>query len=230
MSYLFTPPPCTCLPVTGTTARYPVRRAYAVGKNYAAHVVEMGGDPNRDPPLIFLKAADSVGEWTTVAYPPGTSDLHYEGELVVALGEGAPPRTPADAVGRIYGYAAGIDFTRRDRQSVARKRGGPWDVAKSFTGAGPVSAIHPCPGALLAADTRLTLNLNDQKRQDAVVGQMIWDIPALILELGAVYDLAPGDLIFTGTPAGVGSVMPGDRLDVQVGDFARLSVTIAPSL
>lgn len=225
----FAPAPRPMVPVHGEAAGFPIRRAYAVGKNFAAHTREMGGDPGHEPPMLFLKAADCVGPWESLPYPGATNDLHYEGELVVALGPGRQPHNRDQAQALIYGYGVGIDFTRRDKQGAARKRGGPWDVAKSFERAGPVSELVPMPGRLPDPETRLKLFLNDDKRQDGRIGDMIWDIPALILELAACFDLAAGDLIFTGTPAGVGAVVPGDRVRVEASGIGRLSVGIVES-
>lgn len=227
MSLLFAPSHSPALDIKGRKERFAVRRAYAIGKNYEAHTRELGGDPASDPPLLFQKAPDCVGHWRDIPYPPATADLHYEGELVVALGPMArPPISRDDAIAAIFGYGVGIDFTRRDRQNAMRKRGGPWDAAKTFDKAGPVSALVPMPGRLLPPETRLSLHVNGQRRQNALISDMVWDVPALILELVAVFDLASGDLIFTGTPSGVGPVIPGDEVTVSVQDVASWSVRI----
>ncbi|MDZ7644647.1 MAG: fumarylacetoacetate hydrolase family protein [Woeseiaceae bacterium] len=198
--------------------RFPVHRIYCIGQNYAAHAREMGNDPDREQPVWFTKVADAVvpataaGTATTVAYPPRTRNLHHEIELVVALSGGGRDLTPAEARDTVFGYAVGIDLTRRDLQSEARKAGRPWDTAKSFEQAAPLSAIRPVAEVGHPEAGRIWLSVNGELRQEGDIADLIWRVPEALAELSTLFTLSPGDLLFTGTPAGVGAVRPGDRL------------------
>ncbi len=215
------------LPILGSDKRFPVHRIYCIGRNYADHVREMGGEPDRVPPVYFLKPADSIvpggGE---VSYPPRTGDLHYEMELVVALGEGGRDIRAEDALQHVFGYAVGVDLTRRDLQAAAKTTSGPWDTAKSFEQAAPVSAIRPATDGGHPTVGRIWAAVNGDTRQDADLGDMIWKVPEAIADLSTLYELRAGDLLFTGTPAGVGAIVPGDRLDGGVAGVGEISISI----
>jgi len=226
-SYVFKPGPVASIPVIGSDARFPVRRIYCVGRNYAAHAREMGRDPDREPPFFFMKPADAiVPGGGAVKYPPGTADLHHEIELVVALHRGGSDIAAADALDHVFGYAVGLDLTRRDLQSEAKKQGRPWDFGKSFDQSAPVTAIYPVASHGHHASGKITLHVNGELRQQGDLSEMIWSVPDTIAYLSRYYRLEPGDLIFTGTPAGVGAVVPGDKLFGSVEGVAELNVEI----
>lgn len=211
---------------------FPVRRIFCIGKNYADHVKEMGGDPKKDKPVFFTKPADAVVEsGQSFPYAQGTENLHYEGELVVALkGGGKNIATPEAAAALIFGYAAGCDMTRRDLQAAAKSAGGPWDTAKAFDNSAPLGLIVPAkdfPDSKIAS-SRLKLSVNDEVRQDAALSSMIWSIPEIIVTLSKLFELKAGDLIFTGTPEGVGALVPGDRVEVSIGSLPALEFSIEP--
>lgn len=199
--------------VTGTTARFPVHRIYCVGRNYGDHVREMGNDPKK-PPIFFSKPADAVvPSGAAIPYPPGTDNFHHELELVIALGEGGAA-IPADAaLGHVYGYALGVDLTRRDLQSAAKNAGAPWDTAKGFDLSAPCGAISAVSSGVHPLDVTIWLKVNGELRQETSTSQMIYGIAETIAELSKLYALAPGDLIYTGTPAGVGPLVPGNRVE-----------------
>ena len=223
MSFVFDPPPRPCVPVLGGGA-FPIRRIFCIGRNYADHVKEMGGDPKSDPPVFFTKPADAVvAGGAVIPYPQATSDLHYEGELVVALKGGGRNLAYADEA-LIFGYACGCDLTRRDLQAAAKKAGGPWDAAKGFDNAAPVGAIARAPQEL--AQARLRLAVNGETRQDAALKDMIRGIPEILIGLSTLFELKAGDLVFTGSPAGVGPLRTGDRVDVTVASLPPLSFSI----
>jgi fumarylpyruvate hydrolase len=207
--------------VLGAEARFPVRRILCVGRNYAAHRREMGGD-DRDPPFFFSKPADAVvAAGGDIPYPSATADLHHEVELVAALGAGGADVAVADALSLVFGYAVGVDLTRRDLQAAARAKGQPWDAAKGFDNSAPIGAIRPADGP--PPQGRIRLDVNGQTRQDARVDDMIWNVAEVIAQASRLWRLAPGDLIFTGTPEGVGPLVRGDRVDCAiegVGDLA----------
>jgi fumarylpyruvate hydrolase len=199
------------VPVVGQKARFPVHRIYCVGRNYAAHVREMGGDPSRELPIFFSKPADAVvASGEDVPYPPHTSNLHHEVELVVAIGKGGAGIVATDALAHVFGYAVGNDLTRRDLQAEARSKGLPWDSSKAFDHSAPMSAIHTVGQVGHPVDARIWLKVNDEIRQDSNLSQLIWSVPEIIAELSTYYTLKPGDLIFTGTPDGIGALVPGD--------------------
>lgn len=226
-SYVFEPAQTPAIPVIGQQARFPVRRIYCVGRNYAAHAREMGKDPDREPPFFFMKPADAiVPGGGAVKYPPGTADLHHEIELVVALHRGGSDIAVDDALAHVYGYALGLDLTRRDLQSEAKKAGRPWDFGKSFDQSAPITAIYPAATHGHHAAGKITLTVNGEMRQQGDLSEMIWSVPETIAYLSRYYTLEPGDLIFTGTPAGVGAVGPGDKLVGTVEDLAELNVEI----
>ena len=213
--------------IAGRAERFPVHRIYCVGQNYAAHAREMGTDPTRESPVWFMKAADSVIEdGSPVPYPPRTENLHHEIELVVALESGGSNLTPAEARRCIYGYAVGIDLTRRDLQAEFNKHGRPWDPAKSFEHAAPISAIRPAADIGHPETGRIWLSVNGQTRQDSDIADLIWSVPDALAELSTLFTLAPGDLLFTGTPAGVGAVVPGDKISGGVDGVGSIDIEI----
>lgn len=230
-AFVFDPPCVPALPVLGG-GLFPVRRVFCIGRNYADHVREMGGDPRADPPVFFTKPADAVVKsGATIPYPPSTNSLHYEGELVIALGRGGRDLSGRDEAGAlIFGQACGCDLTRRDLQSEAKKAGAPWDAAKAFDFSGPVGPIAPISIAPpeLFDDARLVLRVNGATRQDAPLRDMIWTVPEIISALSRLFELRPGDLIFTGTPQGVGPLSAGNRVSVEIGPLPPLVFSISP--
>jgi fumarylpyruvate hydrolase len=227
MAFIFPPHPAVGTAIVGTDLSFPVNRVYCVGRNYAAHAREMGKDPDRDPPFFFLKAADAVvPDGSIVPYPPKTSDYQYEIELVVAIGaEGF--RIPADRAREvIYGYAVGLDMTRRDLQLAARAAGRPWDAGKNFPQSAPMAPIHPASAVGHPERGALRLTVNGEVKQEADLGDLIWDVGEIVEHLSRFYRLVPGDLIFTGTPAGVGPVRPGDLLVGTIDGLRSLTVRI----
>jgi fumarylpyruvate hydrolase len=219
-------PPQAFVPVAGG-GKFPVRRIFCVGRNYADHAREMGHDPNREPPFFFMKPADAlvVGGAPT-PYPPATSDLHHEIELVVALGQGGSNIAPADALSHVWGYAVGLDLTRRDLQDVARKAARPWDMAKGFDASAPIGELVPAAG-IDPTHGGIALMVNGTVRQQGDLAQMIWPVADAIAYLSTLVALAPGDLIFTGTPAGVGPLLRGDVLEGSVAGVGLVRTTIA---
>jgi fumarylpyruvate hydrolase len=220
------------VPVDGTDARFPVRHIFCVGRNYAEHAKEMGGDATKEPPFFFTKAADAIavalpGEVARVAYPMATSNLHHEVEMVVAIGKAGARIAAQDALDHVYGYATGIDMTRRDLQDVAKQSRRPWDTAKSFRQAAPIGAIVPAARAGHRTRGAITLDVNGTRRQTGDLAEMIWDVAHTIAFLSKLYELQPGDLIYSGTPSGVGAVVAGDRLDARIDGLPSLSIEIA---
>jgi fumarylpyruvate hydrolase len=225
MAYVIPEPKQPAIPVT-TGGEFPVRRIWCVGRNYAEHAREMGHDPNREPPFFFAKHADTVVPGGgSIAYPLATKDLHHEIELVVALGSGGTHIAEADALKHVYGYAVGLDMTRRDLQAEAKKLARPWEMAKAFDASCPISAIVPAGTIGHPAKGAVRLLVNGAVRQQGDLSQLIWSIPETIAILSTFVALAPGDLIMTGTPAGVAAVGPGDVLDGSVEGVGTLTVT-----
>ena len=230
MTYTFPPPPVVSVPVIGSGARFPVHRIYCVGRNYAEHAQEMGESAG-EPPVFFLKPADAAlvveaGQTGEFAYPGLTRELHHEVELVVGLGEGGRNIAADEALRHVFGYAVGLDMTRRDLQGQMKKRGGPWDISKGFDHAAPVGPITPAARAGEIARAEITLRVNGELRQHAALSQMIWSVPEIIARLSTAWELMPGDLIYTGTPAGVAAVRPGDALEGRIGGLETLHVRI----
>ncbi len=215
------------MPVKGTEERFPVHRIYCVGQNYADHAIEMGGDPTRNPPFFFQKNPDNlVIDGGDFPYPPKTEDVHHEIELVVALKKGGSDILVETALDHVYGYAVGIDMTRRDLQAVAKKAGRPWEVAKAFEHSAPCSAIVPVSEVGHPQSAAITLKINGEQRQAGDLNQMIWKVPETIAYLSSLFVLQPGDLIYTGTPAGVGAVKRGDILQGNVDGVGTISVKV----
>ena len=225
--FVVPPPPRPSVAVSGTRDRFPVRRVFCVGRNYAAHVREMGGDPERTAPFFFAKPADAaVDAAAPVPYPPATSSLHHEVELVVALGAGGADVPEAEALALVWGATVGIDLTRRDLQSEAKRTGRPWDMAKGFDASAPLAPLVPIADAGTLSSGRIWLDVNGERRQEGDLREMIWPVAALLAALSRLVALAPGDLVMTGTPEGVGPVVPGDALSGGIEGVARLEVAI----
>jgi fumarylpyruvate hydrolase len=227
MEFVVTPQPVPAVSVTGSEDFFPVHRIYCVGRNYADHVKEMGGDPKQEPPVFFSKPATAlVLENEDVSYPQATNDLHHEVELVVALKSGGKDIALESALDCVYGYAVGIDFTRRDLQTIAKNKGRPWDVAKGFDQSAPISSIRPSSECGHPVDSQIQLKINNEIRQQANINEMIWTVPEIISELSKFFELKSGDLIYTGTPAGVAAVQAGDRLTATIEGVGELGFNI----
>jgi len=227
--YVIAQPAVPSVAVAGSSARFPVRRVFCVGRNYAAHAREMGSDPSREPPFFFAKPADAVIPASgTVPYPPATSDLHHEIELVVALGGGGTNIDSADALDLVWGYGVGIDLTRRDLQAAAKDLGRPWDMAKGFDASAPCSPLVPAAALGPLTNNKVWLDVNGARKQEGTLDEMIWSIPEVIAALSRLVTLAPGDLIYTGTPAGVGQLNPGDTVTGGVEGVAEFSLAFGP--
>jgi fumarylpyruvate hydrolase len=231
MAYVFAVPPQTVVPVAGSSDLFPVHRIYCVGRNYADHAQEMGFS-GREPPFFFAKPADAVvpvlpGTVGSIPFPEPTQDLQHEIELVVAIGRRALRIEPAAAGACVWGYAVGVDLTRRDLQAEAKKQGRPWEVAKGFDRAAPLSPIRPASSAEPIAAGRIWLSVNGTMRQDGDLSKMIWNVAETIAHLSRFFELVPGDLIFTGTPAGVGSLVRGDRLDGGIDGVGAIALQFA---
>ena len=229
MAIVFDPPPHTFASIAGGDDVFPVRRIFCVGRNYAAHAREMGRDPDREPPFFFTKWAEAYAPTgNTIAYPPGTENFHYEVELVVAIGEGGRRIREADARKHIFAYAVGLDMTRRDLQLAAREKGRPWDTGKNFEESAPIAPFHLASDVGHVDAGRIVLEVNGEAKQDADIRDLIWSVDEVIEHLSALYELRPGDLIMTGTPAGVGPVRPGDRLVGRIDGLTPVETTIGP--
>ena len=223
MAYVLPPAPTPSLPIAGSADRFAVRRIYCVGRNYAEHAREMGHDPDREPPFFFSKPADALlTDGAGLPYPPMTDDLHFEAELVVALGLGGANIPAADALTHVWGYAAGNDFTRRDLQAAAKKLGRPWDMAKGFDLSAACGVLVPVAQVGNLAQGNIRLSVDGELRQDADLADMIWPVTEIIAALSRMVTLAPGDLIYTGTPAGVGRVRRGQVVTVEIDGLPAL--------
>jgi len=229
MSFVFTPPTPPSVAVAGSDDRLPVRRIFCVGRNYAAHAREMGKDPERDPPFFFTKPADAVVDTgVTLAYPPETENFHYEAELVAVVGKSGHNIAEENALDHIWGYAIGNDLTRRDLQLHAREKGRPWDWGKAFDRSAVIGPVHPVSqvGHLHKGSIRLTVN--DELKQDADLSELIWSVPEILSILSRSMELRPGDLIMTGTPAGVGPLVEGDLCRVEIEGLGAIETPIGP--
>ena len=219
------------VPVVGGQQQFPVRRIFCVGRNYAEHAKEMGGDATKEPPFFFTKSADAIVPVVPpavgrIAYPMATRNLHHELELVVAIGKSGANVGAAAAQALVYGYAVGLDMTRRDLQNEMREKKRPWDIGKSFAQAAPIAPISAVAQTGVLTHGDVTLRVNGEVRQHGDLSDMIWDVPHMIEFLSRLYRLEPGDLIFTGTPSGVGPVVVGDRLEGRIGGLTPLSIEI----
>ncbi len=230
MPYVFAAPAQPVVPIYGSVDLFPVHRIYCVGRNYVEHAQEMGFS-GCEPPFFFAKPADALlvapeGKTADLPYPPQTSDLQHEIELVVAIGRGGRNIDAGDARGHIWGYAVGLDMTRRDLQAEAKRLGRPWDTGKGFDGSAPISPIRPLSTCGDLAQARIWLSVNGVRRQDSDLGQMIWSIDETIAHLSRYFELRPGDLVYTGTPAGVAAVVPGDFMEGVVEGVATLALRV----
>ncbi|HEX5124456.1 MAG TPA: fumarylacetoacetate hydrolase family protein [Rhodanobacteraceae bacterium] len=227
MSYVFDAPRVPSLSVAGTEVRFPVHRIYCIGRNYAEHAKEMGAVPDRAQPVFFMKPNDAiVPDGGDVAYPPATSDLHHEVEMVVALASGGRDIPVERAQEHVFGYGVGIDLTRRDLQATAKAKGLPWDSSKGFDESAPVSALRRAADIGHPRTARLTLSVNGALRQRADIADMLFTVPEIIHELSRLWTLMPGDLIFTGTPAGVAALQRGDRVRAELEGIAGFDARI----
>ena len=226
-AYVFEPLPLPSLPVAGSGLRFPVHRIYCVGRNYAEHAIEMGHDPSREPPFFFQKNPDNIvqpGE--DFPYPSRTSDVHFEIEMVVALGKGGRDVPVEAALDLVFGYGVGLDMTRRDLQGEAKKLGRPWEVGKAFEASAPCSQLQRASAIGHPASGAVWLEVNGALRQKGDLEQMIWKVPEMIAYLSALFTLQPGDLIFSGTPAGVGAIVRGDRLKGGVSGVGEIELSV----
>jgi fumarylpyruvate hydrolase len=229
--YVVPAPAQVAVPVVGTTAKFPVRRVYCVGRNYEEHAKEMGFT-GREPPFFFFKPADAVvvvnaGETGTIAYPSLTKNFHHEIELVVAIGKGGKNIKAADALSHVYGYAVGLDMTRRDLQGDMKKQGRPWEIGKSFEESAPIGPITPAAQAGDVANAEIWVQVNGQDRQRSNTSKLIWNIGEFIEYMSAAWELQPGDLIYSGTPEGVAAVVSGDTMVGSVAGLGELRVRVA---
>jgi fumarylpyruvate hydrolase len=235
MNYAIAPWNLPTLAIAGSETRFPVRHVYCVGRNYAEHAKEMGGDATKEPPFFFTKAADSVVAVVPPAvgrihYPLATKSLHHELELVVAIGEPGVSLAAEHAQDIVFGYAVGLDMTRRDLQTEMREKKRPWDIGKSFAEAAPIAPLSPVASTGLLTHGAMRLDVNGERRQQGDLSDMIWDVAHTLAFLSKYYELLPGDLVFTGTPAGVGPVQPGDKLEGHIAGLTPLMIEIAPPL
>jgi fumarylpyruvate hydrolase len=233
MSFVVSPPAVVGLPIAGSTDLFPVRRVYCVGRNYAAHAREMGFDPDREPPFFFCKPNDdasivpvAAGKTATIPYPPQTANYHYEAELVVLIGKGGRNIAVEDAARHIYGYAVGLDMTRRDLQMKMREQGRPWEIGKAFDLSAPVGVVRPLADAGEITEGAITLEVDGEIRQKSDLRHLIWSVNEVIANLSTLFALQPGDLIFTGTPEGVGAVKPGQTMKVHIDGLESIVVRV----
>jgi len=225
--YVIAPPAIAAVPIAGSDAMFPVRRIFCVGRNYAEHAIEMGSDPTREPPFYFTKPADAVLiNGADMPYPSQTKELHHEMELVVAIGTGGTNIAVADALNHVWGYCAGLDMTRRDLQNAAKKTGRPWDMGKGFDHSAPMGALRPANG-FDPSRGKIELLVNGTQRQVSDLSKMIWSVPEVIANLSELVELAPGDLIMTGTPENVAAVARGDLLEGFVEGVGEVRTRIA---
>jgi fumarylpyruvate hydrolase len=226
--YVIAPPPQAAIAVVGTQKKFPVRRIWCVGRNYEEHIREMGHDV-RDPPFFFSKPADAiVPDGGSVPYPPLTKDMHHEIELVVALQSGGRNIKPERALDCVFGYGVGIDLTRRDLQIASRDMKRPWEVGKAFDGSAPCGPLQPASKIGHPSKGRIWLKVNGEVKQDGDLEQMIWNVPEIIWKLSEMVELAAGDIIMTGTPAGVSALQPGYKIECEVEGVGKVAVTIGP--
>lgn len=228
MPFVIAAPDAASLPILGSEARFPVHRIYCIGRNYAEHAREMGAEAPRAQPMFFMKPADVVvSDGADVPYPSATQEVHHEVEMVVALARGGRDIAPERALECVFGYGVGLDLTRRDLQAAAKAKGHPWDAAKGFDHSAPVSALRPADAVGHPDDLRLSLEVNGELRQQVGTADMIFPVAAIIAELSKLWELKPGDLVFTGTPAGVGPLQRGDRVRAELAGVAVLETRIA---
>jgi len=219
-------PPVVALPVAGQDTSFPVRRVYCIGRNYAAHAIEMGHDPDREDPFFFQKNPNNLDTSGTFPYPPHTSDVHYEAEMLVALKTGGANIPVEKALDHVFGYGLALDMTRRDLQGIAKKAGRPWEIGKAFEQSAPCGPVLPVSEVGHPDQGRLELKVNGEVRQEGDLNQMIWKVPEMISYLSEYFELAPGDIILSGTPSGVGPVSKGDKMELSIDALGSLTVTV----
>ena len=226
MDYAIAPAPQPALPIRGSAAVFPVRRVYCIGRNYAAHTIEMGGDPDREPPFFFQKNPDNLDPSGQFPYPPQSGDVHHEVEMLVALASGGTDIAVPDALAHVYGYAVCLDMTRRDRQGEAKELRRPWEIGKAFERSAPTGPLVPAAEIGHPATGAITLTVNGTRRQEGDLGQMIWKVPEMIAYLSIYFTLAPGDVILSGTPSGVAAITRGDRMEAAIEGIGTLTVDV----
>ncbi len=224
--YAIQTPPVVAVPIAGTDALFPVRRVYCIGRNYAAHAIEMGHDPDRDPPFFFQKNPNNLDTSGQFPYPPHTSDVHHEVEVAVMLKSGGENIPLESALDHVYGYALSLDMTRRDLQGEMKKMGRPWEIGKAFERSAPVGPVHPVSDIGHLENGSITLKVNGELRQEGDLNQMIWKVPEMISYLSEYFELAPGDVILSGTPSGVGPVVKGDVMEIAADGLGSMTVTV----
>lgn len=225
-NYVINPPQTVALPIMGSDDLFPVRRVYCIGRNYAAHAIEMGHDPDREPPFFFQKNPDNLDPSGSFPYPPQSNDVHHEAEIYVALASGGSKIAVEDALSHVYGYGLSLDMTRRDLQGQMKKMGRPWEIGKAFERSAPCGPTHPTSLVGHPSEGRLTLTVNGDTRQTGDLNQMIWKVPEMIAYLSEYFTLAPGDIIQSGTPAGVGPVEKGDVMVMRADQLGELTVNV----
>lgn len=224
--FVISPPPIVAVPIAGTSEQFPVRRVYCIGRNYAAHAVEMGHDPDREPPFFFQKNPNNLDTSGEFPYPPHSSDVHHEIEMAVMLKSGGTNIPLEQALDHVYGYAVSLDMTRRDLQGAQKKMGRPWEIGKAFERSAPLGLVRPVSEVGHPADGRIELKVNGAVKQEGDLNQMIWKVPEMISYLSEYFELAAGDVIQSGTPSGVGPVERGDVMEVNVAGLDSLTVTV----
>lgn len=224
--YAIETPPVVAVPIAGSDTLFPVRRVYCIGRNYAAHAIEMGHDPDREPPFFFQKNPNNLDPSCDFPYPPHSSDVHHEVEVAVMLKSGGSNIPVEEAEAHIFGYALSLDMTRRDLQGVQKKMGRPWEIGKAFERSAPVGPIHPVTETGLLNEGAISLRVNGEIRQEGDLNQMIWKVPEMISYLSEYFELAAGDVILSGTPAGVGPVQKGDVMEMAVEGLGSLEVRV----
>ena len=225
--YVFAPPERVSVKVLETNKRFAVNRVFCVGRNYAEHAIEMGFHPNRDKPFYFTKSPSAViASGSTIPYPESTDNFHHEIELVIAIGYGGSKILPDSALSHIFGYACGLDMTKRDLQISLRERGYPWCISKDIENGAVIGSIKPVNMTGHPTKGRIWLSVNDQIRQDSNINQLMWSVPEIVSDLSKFYHLSPGDLIYSGTPSGVGAVLPGDLIQGEIEEVGSISLRI----
>lgn len=224
--YVIQTPPVVAIPVVGTDAKFPVRRVYCIGRNYAAHAIEMGHDPDREDPFFFQKNPDNLDVSGQFPYPSKSSDVHHEAEMIVALKSGGKNISVSNALDHVFGYGLSLDMTRRDLQGIQKKMGRPWEIGKAFEKSAPCGPLHPVSAVGHPEQGRLELMVNGAVRQEADLNQMIWKVPEMISYLSEYFELAAGDIIMSGTPAGVASVEKGDVMTLSIEGLGTLEVSV----
>ncbi len=224
--YAIEVPPVVALPIAGTDAKFPVRRVYCIGRNYAAHAIEMGHDPDREPPFFFQKNPDNLDPSGEFPYPPHSSDVHHEAEVAVMLKAGGTNIPVDQALDHVYGYALSLDMTRRDLQGAQKKMGRPWEIGKAFERSAPVGPIHPVAEVGHPDHGAITLRVNGEVKQEGDLNQMIWKVPEMITYLSEYFELAAGDVILSGTPSGVGPVEKGDVMELSAEGIGSMTIKV----